>query len=321
MSWCDGDCYGPCLGRRLMLETTGNGRRRVATTKLAAPAPPARLVSRPRLLARLDRASESLVILLSAPPGAGKTLLLADWVSTRGTGDTAWVSLDADDNDERRFWSAVLDALAAAAPVPAGSPLRTLPVPPAPSDDPDFLAEVGNALEDLPEPVVLILDDVHELTAEPPLRGLEALLQHHPAGLRLVLSARTDPRLPLARLRLADQLTEIRGEDLRFSAVETRALLATAEIELSHDQLHRLLDQTEGWAAALRLATLALAGAGADEPERFLADFATNDRAVAAYLVDEVFARLPADMHEFLRTVSVLENVTTELAAELSGRA
>jgi LuxR family maltose regulon positive regulatory protein len=302
-----------------MLETMGDGRRRVATTKLTAPKPPARLVSRPRLLARLDQVRESLVTLLSAPAGAGKTLLLAEWVSTRGGDETAWVSLDADDNDERRFWSAVLDALSTAAPVPAGSPLAALAVPPAPSDDPGFLAEVVNALDDLPEPVVLILDDVQELTGEQPWRGLEALLQHHPAGLRLVLSGRTGPRLPMARLRLADQLTEIRGEDLVFSAVETRALLATADIELSHDQLHRLLDQTEGWAAALRLATRSLAGA--NEPDRFLADFATNDRAVAAYLLDEVLAGLPAQMHEFLRTVSVLDQVGTELAVELSGRA
>jgi len=302
-----------------MLETTGDGRRRVATTKLAAPQPPARLVSRPRLLASLDQVRESLVALVSAPAGAGKTLLLAEWVGTRGAGETAWVSLDADDNDERRLWSAVLDALAGTTLVPADNPLATLPVPPFPSDDPGFLAQVVNALEDLPEPVVLVLDDLHELTTEASLRGLEALLQHHPAGLRLVLSARTDPQLPLARLRLADQLVEVRGDDLRFSAVETRALLATAGIELSHDQLHRLLAQTEGWAAALRLAILSLAGTG--EPERFLDDFATNDRAVAAYLVDEVLSRLPPDMHEFLRTVSVLERVGTELAAELSGRA
>ncbi|HEV7648683.1 MAG TPA: LuxR C-terminal-related transcriptional regulator [Actinophytocola sp.] len=299
-----------------MLETTGGGRRRVAATKLAAPEPPARLVSRPRLLARLDQAHESLVTLLSAPAGAGKTLLLAEWVSIRGADETAWVSLDADDNDERRFWSAVLDALAGAAPVPAGSPLATLAVPPVPGADPGFLAEVGNALEDLPEPVVLVLDDLQELTS---VRGLEALLQHHPAGLRLVLSARTDPQLPLARLRLADQLTEIRDADLRFSTAEARVMLATAEIELSHDQLHRLLEQTEGWAAALRLATLALAGSS--DPDRFLADFATNDRAVAAYLVDEVLSGLPADMREFLRTVSVLEQVDAHLAAELSGRA
>jgi LuxR family maltose regulon positive regulatory protein len=294
-----------------------DGRRRVATTKLTAPEPPARLVSRPRLLALLDRARESAVTLLSAPAGAGKTLLLAEWVRARGAGEMAWVSLDSDDNDDRRFWSALLDALSATRPSAAAA-LR-LAVPAGPSADPAFLADVVDALDDLPEPVVLVLDDVHELTDPQPLQGLESLLAHQPAGLRLILSSRYDPRLPLARLRLADQLTEIRADDLRFSPGETRALLDAAGIDLDHEQLRALLDQTEGWAAGLRLATLSLAET--TDPDRFLAEFAANDRAVAEYLIDEVLSRLPADMYDFLRTISVCEQALAGLAALLSGRA
>lgn len=291
-------------------------RRRVPGTKLAVPETPPRLVSRPRLLAMLDTARDTQVTLVSAPAGAGKTLLLTEWVRERGRGDTAWVSLDPDDNDDGRLWSALLDALSAI--VPDDNPLSRLAVPANPSGNPAFLADVVNALDDLPEPVVLILDDLQELTNPQPLQGLEALLQHQPAGLRLVLSSRHDPHLPLARLRLAEELTEIRGEDLKFSTAEVRALLATADIELDHDQLHRLLDQTEGWAAGLRLATLSLAEHS--EPDRFLADFAANDRAVGAYLIDEVLSRLPEDMAEFLRTVSVCDRVSAALAAQLSGR-
>jgi LuxR family maltose regulon positive regulatory protein len=271
------------------------------------------------LLTLLDRARESTVTLLSAPAGAGKTLLLAEWVRARNAGEMAWVSLDSDDNDDRRFWSALLDALSTTRPVSAaGAPAR-LAVPAGPSTDPAFLAEVVNALDDLPEPVVLVLDDVHELTNPQPLAGLEALLQHQPAGLRLILSSRQDPHLPLARLRLADQLTEIRADDLRFSTGETRALLDAAGIDLDHDQVRTLLDQTEGWAAGLRLATLSLAEA--TDPDRFLAEFAANDRAVAEYLIDEVLSRLPADMYDFLRTISICEQAQAELAALLSGRA
>jgi LuxR family transcriptional regulator, maltose regulon positive regulatory protein len=302
-----------------MPDNTPPGRRRVPGTKLAVPEPPSRHVSRPRLLAMLDRARETVVTLVSAPAGAGKTLLLAEWVHERGQGDTAWVSLDSDDNEDGRFWSALLDALSSSEAVPDDSALRDLAVPAEPSADPGFVAEVVNALEDLPTPVVLILDDIHELANPVPLQGLEALLAHRPAGLRLVLSGRQDPHLPLARLRLADELTEIRGVDLAFTPAEVRALLATADIELDHEQLHRLLAQTEGWAAGLRLAALSLAQSS--EPDRFLADFAANDRAVAEYLVDEVFSRLPADMYEFLRAISICEQAPAELAAHLTGRA
>lgn len=300
------------------MDNVGDGRQRVPSTKLAVPTLPSRLVPRPRLLAMLDHVRDPTVILVSAPAGAGKTLLLAEWVHERGRGDMAWVSLDADDNNDNRFWSALLDAMATSTSVPEDSVLRRLAVPANPSLDHDFLAEVVDALDDLPESVVLILDDVHELVDEQPLHGLATLLAHQPAGLRLVLSARRDPRLPLARLRLADELTELRAEDLRFTAAEMRALVAIAGIELDDEQLDRLLQQTEGWAAGLRLATLSMSQS--TDHARFLADFAANDRAVGEYLIDEVLSRLPPDMAEFLRTVSVCDHAPAELAAQLSGR-
>jgi LuxR family maltose regulon positive regulatory protein len=165
---------------RPLPDDPGAGRRRVPGTKLAVPQPPPRLVPRPRLLAML--ASKSMVILVSAPAGTGKTSLLAEWVCERGTEATAWVSLDSDDNDDGRFWSALLDALSTTAAVPRGSPLRRLTVPANPSGDPGFLAEVVNALDELPRPVLLILDDLHEVTAPQPLQGLAALLRHQPAA-------------------------------------------------------------------------------------------------------------------------------------------
>ncbi|RBM24176.1 LuxR family transcriptional regulator [Prauserella sp. PE36] len=292
----------------------GDGRRRVPRVKISAPAPPPGLVSRPRLLALLDHARDTVATLVCAPAGFGKTCLLADWARRTGP---AWVSLDTDDNNDGRFWTAVLEALGRSPAVPEHSALRSLAVPELPSADPGFLAEVGNALDELPAPVWLVLDDVQEITDPRPQRGLASLLRHQPSGLRLVLSSRYDPPLPLARLRLQDQLTEVRTHDLRFSPEEAGALLAAEDVHLDAGQRRRLVEQTEGWPAGLRLAVMSLHGA--EDPDRFLAGFAENDRAMAEYLVTEVLSRLPGPLRDFARMISVCEEVTAGLANALSG--
>lgn len=307
---------GPDVG--LLVRASGDARRRVPRTKVAVPTVPPGFVSRSRLLSVLDQARDIMATLVCAPAGSGKTLLLADWVRRRGVAGTAWVSLDSDDNEDRRFWSGVLAALAACPSVPGDSPIRRLPVPRHPSRDLGFLAAVGNALDEAPGPVRLVLDDVQELTDPEPLYGLETLVRHQPTGLRLVLSSRHSPPLPLARLRLADQLVEIRADALRFSAEEARALLHAAGLDLLGEQLRQLVEQTDGWAAGLRLAAVSLSEA--EDPGAFLAEFAENDRAVAEYLIDEVLSRLPDEMREFLSTISVCDEVSAGLARAVSGR-
>jgi LuxR family maltose regulon positive regulatory protein len=277
---------------------------------------PVHWVSRPRLLSVLDQAHDAIAALICAPAGCGKTLLLAEWAHRRGTAETAWVALDSDDNDDRRFWSAVLDALAACPGIPAESPLRTLDVPPLPSTDLAFLAEVVDALDELPGPVVLVLDDLHEINDPQPLRGLQVLVRQQPAGLRLVLSSRCAPELPLARLRLADQLVEMRVEELKFSLAEARALFAVAGATVSPDGLHRLVDETEGWAVGLRLAAASAVRHG--DLDEFVAG---HDRALLEYLTDEVLSHLAPGTREFLRAISVDEEVSVGLAGALSGRA
>ncbi|HVW42194.1 MAG TPA: LuxR C-terminal-related transcriptional regulator [Amycolatopsis sp.] len=276
-------------------------------------------VSRPRLLAALDRVRDVTATVVSAPAGSGKTLLLAEWVRRRHPGETAWVSLDSDDNDDRRFWSGILKALGQCPAVPPGSPVRRLAVPANPSRDPGFTGAVVNALDELPRPVWLVLDDLQEIIADDPLRGLETLVRQHAPALRFVLVTRHDPPLSLAKLRLADQLGEIRAGDLRFSRDEARALLAAAGVALEPDQVAELVRRTEGWAAGLRLAGVSLRDT--EDPGRLLADFAENDRAVADYLLDEVLSRLPVELLEFLRAISVADEVSAGLARTLSGRA
>jgi LuxR family maltose regulon positive regulatory protein len=274
-------------------------------------------VSRARLLAALDEAADGQVTLVSAPAGYGKTLLLTEWAARRPA-LTAWVSLDDDDTDDRRLWSALLAALGSCAAVPATNPLHGLTVPRCPSRDPEFVAAVVDAVGAVPGPVWLVLDDVHELTAPAPLHGLAALVRDRPPGLRLVLSGRTDPVLPLSRMRLAGELCEIRAEHLRFSVPEAVEMLGAAQIPVRPDQVRLLVEQTEGWAAGLRLAALSLRDAG--DPDRFLTDLVGNGRAVSDYLVSEILSRLPADSRALLGAVSICGQLSAPLAAALSDR-
>jgi len=284
--------------------------------KTAVPEPSPGLVSRPRLLTALDSTTAALT-LVCAPAGSGKTLLLADWARRRGEESVAWVSLDPDDNADRRFWSAVLDALCAR--VPGDNPLQRLAVPANPSRRPDFLGQVANGLGRLDRPLWLVLDDLHEISAAEPMAGLRELLRHRPAALRLVLSTRRDPGLPLARLRLDDGMVEVRARDLHFSEDEAREMLTAMGLTLGEAQLRELVARTEGWAAGLRLAAMSLSTT--DDHGGFLADFARNDSAMGEFLLGEVLARMPEDMREFIRAISVCGDVSADLAAALSGRA
>jgi LuxR family transcriptional regulator, maltose regulon positive regulatory protein len=295
-------------------ERVGPVRRRVPRTKIMVPDPPVQLVSRSRLLRVLDQARNATVTVLRAPAGTGKTVLLAQWARRQGAADISWVSLDADD-DDCRFWSAVLDALSANASVPDGSPLKILGVPAQPSTDLAFLAEVVDALDALPEPVVLVLDDVQELSGVPLTQGLRALVRHRPAGLRLVLSSRRDPPVSLARLRLTDQVHEVGAAELRFTLAEARALFAVTGAVVPSDGFGRLVEATEGWAVGLRMAAASVVREGnADE---FLAG---HDRIVQDYLTEEVLSPLRDDQREVLRAISGCEEVTAGLAGILCGR-
>ncbi|HEY1575269.1 MAG TPA: LuxR C-terminal-related transcriptional regulator [Pseudonocardiaceae bacterium] len=295
-------------------ETGETSRRRVPRIKITVPETPRSLVSRPRLLARLDHAAAARVTLVRAPAGSGKTLLLADWA--RRTPGVAWLSIDVDDNADRRFWSALLGAIGSTDRLPADSPIRALVVPRRPSADADFLATVAAALDTVADPVRLVLDDLHELTDPDPLRGLAALLRHRPAGLRVVLAGRQDP--PLALAELAGELTELGADELLFTPAEAGALLTAAGVRLGPDQSRTLVEHADGWAAYLGLAANTLRDT--DDPARLLAAFVAHDRPMTEYLVDEVLTPLPADARELLRTISVCHQVSPGLAGALSGR-
>lgn len=285
--------------------------------KIVVPRLPPTFVRRKPLTDMLDRAVKAPVTVVSAPAGYGKTLLLADWVDTTGDRDKAWLSLDRADNEPSQFWSEVLSALCERDTVPADSRLRAL-VPPGDTDVAGFIAEFVDALDALPGRLCLVLDDFHEVVDKESLHGIETLIRHQPDSLRLVLSSRLDPPLPLARLRLQGRLSVIRADQLRFADEDAAALLETVDVSLDERQLRRLVKETGGWAAGLRLAARSLRQA--PDRDAFLADFASDDRAIADYLVGEVLAALPEGTWDFLVAISVCDEVAPLLAAVLSGR-
>src|SRR5262245_59787943 len=288
-------------------ESPQSAARRVAGPGAAG------VVSRPGLWGRLGAAGRVTVV--SAAAGSGKTVLLRSWLGAAGLGGrAAWVAVGRDERDPQRFWLAVLGALRQTVP---GSGL-VRPVSAAP--DLDGWAIVERLLTDLAplaERLWLVVDDLQELGADLARRQLELLVMRAPPGLRVVLATRHDVRLGLHRLRLEGELTEIRAGDLRFTVAEARELLAAAGVQLPEPALGLLYERTEGWAAGLRLAALALAGH--DDPGRFVAEFSGSERTVAEYLLAEVLDRQSPEVRRLLLRTSVLDRVNGELADLLTG--
>jgi LuxR family maltose regulon positive regulatory protein len=284
-------------------------------SKLVPPRIPGRLVARPRLYAQLSRAVETPVTLLAAPAGSGKTVLLASWVAgDQAPGPVAWASLGPEDGSPRSWWSTVVGALVHGGAI--GRAVR----PSASANgvaDVDFVARLDDALRATSKQAVLVLDDVHEVADPRALGELDLLLRHQPDTLRLILSTRADPAVRLQRLRLAGQLAEIRAADLAFTPEETVQLLAGHELLLGGRDVGILHARTEGWAAGLRLAALSMAGS--EDPASRVAELAADDRAVADYLLTEVFERQPFDVREFMLRTCLPQRLEPGLAAALTG--
>ncbi len=271
-------------------------------------------MSRCALFGRLADAER--VVQISASAGSGKTVLMRSWIAEAGLArHAAWVSVDSEEPDPRRFWISVADALRGTA---AGSVL-VRPLTAAP--DLDGWAVVERLLKDLApleDRLWLVIDDAHLLGPGGVLPQLELLVLRAPPELRFVLATRHDLRLGLHRLRLDGELTEIRTADLRFSLAEARALFGATGVELSDEVLARLHGRTEGWVAGLQLAALSLAGH--PDPQRFAAQFSGTDRTVAEYLLAEVLDRQSEEARRLLLRTSVLERVSGPLADVLTGR-
>jgi LuxR family maltose regulon positive regulatory protein len=284
-------------------------------TRRPTPQPPAtarKLVQRDALFERLSAPEGGGVVLVCAPAGSGKTMLLRSWIEAGGLRDrVGWVSVERGEQDAQRFWLAVIDAL-------AGAISLVQQVDPAPTFGGQ--AVVDQLLSDLArldEPAVLVIDDLHELGSADALSWLEVFLSRLPPTLRVVLTTREDPELGLHRLRLAGQLTELRAPDLRFSMEEMIELLRSEGIALSDGGAALLYERTEGWAAGLRLAAISLTHH--PDPERLVTEFSGSERNVAGYLLAEVLGRQPPEVREMLLRTSVLDRVCGPLADFLTG--
>ena len=287
-------------------------------TQFAVPSLPFGMIERPRLTERLRAGLAEPVTFVCAPAGSGKTALVAAEVRAGTYGHVAWVTLEESDDDPGRLWDAVLTSLEMTGAVPAGSALAALAAPLRESRG-AFMPLLVNALSELPEPVVLVLDDAHVLRSRDCLAQLSFLLLHTPETLRLVLTARTDPALPLHVLRVRGRLTEIRAADLAFTEDEAAELLSVHGLALPEALVRALHVRTEGWGAGLRLAALSLQGR--EDPEAFVAQFAGDDRVVGDYLLAEVLDRQPARLRTFLLRTSIVERVCGGLADALTGEA
>ena len=296
-------------------EVAVSGQDVLLATKLHVPRPRPRFVPRQRLVEALGEGLARGRVLVCAPAGFGKTALLADWA--RGAGrPVAWLGLDGGDSDPARFWRYAVAALDRARPGLAGR------VGPLPSRSVEGLVTAlinELAADPGPDEVLLVLDDYHLVDSGPVHESVAFLLENLPSGLRVVVSGRADPPLPLARLRARGQLAELRAADLRFTGEEAAALLREAiGADLSGPTVAALTARTEGWAAGLQLAGLSLRGHA--DAAGFAAAFSGSHRFVLDYLADEVLERQDEQVRAFLLETSVLDRLTGKLCDAVTGR-
>jgi LuxR family maltose regulon positive regulatory protein len=285
-------------------------------TKLHIPALRSTLVARPRLLAKLNAGLTGKLTLVAAPAGFGKSTLVCDWLR-QTTAPTAWLSLDGADNELNRFLRYLIGALQRAQPDLGQETIPLLQLlQPAPVED--LLTTLLNELATIPQKLVLVLDDYHVIEAPAIHQALSFLLERLPAQLHLVMTSRTNPPLPLARLRGRGELTELRAADLRFSVAETGAFFqGFSQIRLTPDDLALLAERTEGWIVGLQLAALSLDQRS--DVASFVQNFSGSNVFILDYLVEEVLAQRSTASQRFLLATSILERMCGPLCDALLG--
>jgi len=310
----------------------------ILTTKLYVPPARPNSVPRPRLIERLNAGLTRKLILVSAPPGFGKTTLLSEWIHSKDEGrgmkdekpvhpssfiphhsKVAWLSLDAGDNDPARFLTYLVAAAQTMEPG-AGETILTLLQSHEPPHIEMLLSALINDLSALTDPCLLVLDDYHPIQTPAIHRSVAFLLERLPPQLHLVIATRADPPLPLPRLRARDQMIELRLSDLRFTPDEAEAFLNQAmRLGISSDDAAILAARTEGWVTGLQMAALSMQNK--TDKSVFIATFSGSHAYIADYLTDEVLDPQPEPLKTFLLQTSILDRLTGPLCDAITGRA
>ncbi len=293
----------------------------LATKFYIPPAGPDRL-NRPRLLQRLDDGllPGCALVLICAPAGYGKTTLLSEWASAHQRDDLrfSWLSLEPADNDPVRFFAYLAAALEKSVPGVAAliEDLLAAPQSPAPSD---LAAALVNPLAASTQPLVIVLDDYQVIHERDLHTALIFLIEHLPPHIHLTLAARSDPPLPLHRLRARGQLVELRLNDLRFDHDETDALFQQAmKNRLSQQEITLLEERTEGWAAGLRMVLLSIHGK--DNLSSFLQNLSGSHRYILDYLAEEALHNQSEAAQNFLLQTALLDRMCAPLCNALTGQ-
>jgi LuxR family transcriptional regulator, maltose regulon positive regulatory protein len=300
-------------------ETRGRGApsgARFALTKFRPTTLPTTLVTRAALHDRLTEGAGKRLTLVVGSAGSGKSVLLADWAAARPPGLTSWLSCERADANPVRFWSAFIEAPRVIDPGFGTDAAELLAMDSAMSAD--VAASIANDAAHLPAGSALVVDDFHFVAAAAG-KDMADLVERWPAeNAQLILASRFDPPLRLHRMRMSDELYQLRDSDLHFSLAESHDLLANFGVEVAAADLERLHRRSEGWAAALQMVALSLRGAA--DPARLARALAVHRHAIAEYFVAEVLDQQPAEVAQFMLETSVLGELTAGACAAVTGR-
>ncbi|HLO27928.1 MAG TPA: LuxR C-terminal-related transcriptional regulator [Anaerolineales bacterium] len=290
--------------------------RYLLSTKFYIPPIRSNQIARPRLTELLNEGLEKTLILVSAPAGYGKTTLVSSWLKEIKV-PSAWLSLDEGDNDPIRFLQYLLTALLPISPDIEDELLGMLPGI-QPNQVEDLITILVNELASVSDPFVLVLDDFHVIGSDTVLKILSFFLEHSPPQMHLVLLSRTDPPLPLSRLRVRNLLLNIRADRLRFTDAEIATFLNNVMgLTLSTADLSALESRTEGWIAGLQLAALSMQSC--QDIHGFVSDFSGSHHYVMDYLVQEVLRQQSKQVGDFLLRTSILDRLCGSLCAAVVG--
>jgi LuxR family maltose regulon positive regulatory protein len=289
------------------------------TTKLYISPVRPELVSRPRLIERLNQGMTRKLTLISAPAGFGKTTLLSEWIAGCGR-PVAWLSLDKEDNDPARFLAYIITALQTIHRELGEAVLAGLYVShPQPLPPESGLTILINEIAEMGEHLVLVLDDYHVIKAQAINNALTFLLDHLPPQMHLVISSRRDPALPLSRLRARGEMIEIRATDLRFAEDEAATFLnQVMGLDLSAEDVAALEARTEGWITGLRLSALSMQRT--QDTTEFIQRLTGSHRYIVDYLGEEVLGQQNEKVQSFLRETSILGRLSAPLCDRITGQ-